>query len=174
MDDYYTTAYSKIREIEASLNVPAEKQLTIQFMDASWGAGNPRDVLGDKSGIAYDDHRYLKWAPISQTKDSYMKTSCSDKFAQDVIVGEWSLAVDSGKEWDPDFDPTKEENKVWYKQWWATQISSYESGLGWVFWSWNAQLGSDWRWGYKAAVEADIIPSNINDAAGLVRCGGEN
>ena len=41
--EFYASAYGKIRETEANLGIPKEKQLTIQYMAESWGAGNPRN-----------------------------------------------------------------------------------------------------------------------------------
>ena len=174
VSEFYATAYNKIRESEANLGVSADKQLTVQFMDQSWGAGNPKDAVAGKDGVAYDDHRYLKWAPIEHSQASYLATSCSDTFGagdnRPVIVGEWSLAVESSVEWAAEWDPTKEENKAFYTQWWAAQVQAYEKELGWVFWSWKTQLGGDWRWGYRAAVEAGVVPKDPNEAAGLAKC----
>ncbi|KAF2477974.1 glycoside hydrolase [Lindgomyces ingoldianus] len=172
---YYATAYAKIRETESQLNVAQGQQLTIQFMDKGWGAGNPVDVIGSKPSVAYDDHRYLKWdTSIEHTKASYIKTSCSDTFGDGgntpLIVGEWSLSVKDDLERTPDFDPSVQSNKAFYTQWWAAQVSAYEKQLGWVFWSWKTQLGDDWRWSYKQAVEAGIVPKDPNQAAQLAKC----
>jgi aryl-phospho-beta-D-glucosidase BglC (GH1 family) len=171
---FYGDAYAAIRATEKTNKVGADQQLTIQFMDKGWGAGNPRDVLQGKNDVAFDNHRYLKWAPIEQSKNSYLSTSCSDTFGQGgnkpLVVGEWSLAVDSSVEWNADWDPTKEENKAFYKQWWAAQVQAYEKELGWTFWSWKTQLGGDWRWSYSAAVEAGVIPTDVGQAAGLAQC----
>lgn len=176
VSEYYAKAYDTIRSTEKDANISADKQLTIQFMDKAWGAGNPKDVLQGKDGIAFDEHRYLKWAPIEQNKDTYLSTSCSDNPGEDgdnkpVIVGEWSLAVDSNVERNPDWDPSKEENKDFYRTWWANQVHSYEKSLGWTFWSWKTELGDDWRWSYSAAVEAGVIPKNPEEAAGMAKCG---
>jgi hypothetical protein len=174
VSSFYGTAFKKIRAVESQLNIPSEKQLTVQFMDSAWGAGNAKDAVGGASGVAYDDHRYLKWAPIEQSKDSYIKTSCSDTFGQDgnspVIIGEWSLSPDSAVEWTDAWNPTKEENKKFYTRWWAAQTIAYEKNMGWVFWSWKTQLGDDWRWSYRAAVEAGVIPTDPSKAAGLAMC----
>ena len=170
--EFYATAYSKIRETEAGLNVSDDKKLTIQYMDEGWGAGNPRDAVPDKNDVAFDDHRYLKWANIEQSMPSYIATSCSDTFGGNnnspIIVGEWSLAVGSDVEGTPDWDP--QSHKDWYKQWWGAQVQAYEKGLGWYFWSWKVQLGDDYRWGYRNAVEAGVIPTNPDEAGGLAQC----
>lgn len=171
--EYYTTAYAKIRETEANLSIPDDKKLTIQFMAESWGAGNPRTAVEGKTDVAFDDHRYLKWATnIEQSKPSYIATSCGDTFGGNdnspIVVGEWSLAVDSNQESNPEWEP--QGNKDWYKQWWGAQVQAYEKGLGWFFWSWKVQLGDDYRWGYRNAVEAGVIPQNPDEAAGLAKC----
>ncbi|KAF2796530.1 glycoside hydrolase family 5 protein [Melanomma pulvis-pyrius CBS 109.77] len=174
VSEYYATAHSKIRESETHLNIPAESALTIQFMDSAWGAGNAKDVVGDAPNIAYDDHRYLKWSDIEHTKESYLRTSCTDTFGRDgnspVIVGEWSLAVKSEIENTPEWDPKNADNNQFYQQWWASQVQAYERDIGWVFWSWKSQLGADWRWSYRQAVEANVIPKDPNSAAGIAKC----
>lgn len=170
--EYYANAYTKIRETEQSLGITDDKKLTIQYMANSWGAGNPRDVLQGKTDVAFDDHRYLKWAPIEQSKPSYIATSCSDTFGggdnNPIIVGEWSLAVGDQQEGTPEWSPSN--NKDFYKQWWGAQVQAYEKGMGWVFWSWKAQLGDDYRWSYRAAVEAQVVPENPDEAPGLAKC----
>ncbi|KAF2640280.1 glycoside hydrolase [Massarina eburnea CBS 473.64] len=172
ISEYYATAYGKIRDVEKKLNIPVEKQLTIQFMDKSWGAGNPKDVLNGKSGVAYDDHRYLKWANIENTKKNYLSTSCKDTFGdggnKPTIVGEWSLAAADNIEGTGEWKPST--NKDFYKQWWAAQVQSYEKEMGWVFWSWKAQLGEDYRWCYRCAVEAGVIPKDVGQASSLSKC----
>ncbi|KAF2711760.1 glycoside hydrolase family 5 protein [Pleomassaria siparia CBS 279.74] len=174
VSEYYATAYAKIRESETNKSIPADQQLTIQFMDSAWGAGNAKTVLDSSSGVAYDDHRYLKYSNIEQSKSSYLSTSCSDTFGKDanspVIIGEWSLSVDSDQENDADWTIADPNNTAFYQQWWASQVQAYERGLGWVFWSWKAQLGNDWRWSYSQAVEASIIPKDPSNAAQLANC----
>ncbi|PVI00523.1 glycoside hydrolase family 5 protein [Periconia macrospinosa] len=171
--EFYNNAYTRIRNVETKLGITAaDKQLTIQFMDKAWGAGNPKDVLNGKSGVAYDDHRYLKWAPIEHTKANYIATSCKDTFGdggnKPIIVGEWSLAAADNLENTPEWKPAT--NKDFYKQWWAAQVQAYEREMGWVFWSWKAQLGEDYRWCYRCAVEAGVIPKDPAQAAGLAKC----
>jgi aryl-phospho-beta-D-glucosidase BglC (GH1 family) len=122
---------------------------------------------------SFDDHRYLKWATtIEQSKPSYIATSCSDTFGGNdnspIVVGEWSLAVDDAQEANADWEP--QGNKDFYKQWFGAQVQAYEKGLGWFFWSWKVQLGDDYRWGYRNAVEAGVIPGNPDDAIALAGC----
>lgn len=138
--EYYPKAYQTIREVEADLKVPDEKKLTIQMMDSTWGAGNPRASLPtDATNLAFDNHRYLTYSSTPATKDDYLRTSCNDTFPSNdnnkpLIIGEWSLAIKQEKEWSDEFDPTKEENHDWYRQWWAAQVQAYEKEEGWIFW----------------------------------------
>ena len=172
--EYYKTSLAKIRETERNLKTAPQAALTVQFMDSAWGSGNARDVVGNDPAIAYDDHRYLKWAPIKHSKPSYIATSCSDTFGKDgntpIIIGEWSLAANTDVENTPEWAPQNQANKAFYTQWWAAQVQAYERPLGWVFWSWKSQLGSDWRWCYRCAVEAGVIPKDPSQAAGLSKC----
>ncbi|KAF3045094.1 hypothetical protein E8E12_008575 [Didymella heteroderae] len=124
---YYPKAYSTIRSVESDLKVPKAQALTVQMMDSTWGAGNPRQNLpGDAVGLAFDNHRYLTYSSTPATKKDYLKTSCSDVFSspdnnKPLVVGEWSLAVKQEKEWSNEFSPTNENNHAWYTQWWAAQ-----------------------------------------------------
>lgn len=138
--DYYPKAYQTIRSVEADLKIPAKKKITVQMMDSTWGAGNPRQNLPrDATGLAFDNHRYLTYSETPATKNDYLRTSCSDTFPSSddnkpLIIGEWSLAIKQEKEWSDEFNPTKEENHEWYRQWWAAQVSAYEKEKGWIFW----------------------------------------
>ena len=100
--------------------------------------------------MAYDDHRYLKYAyptiPVSPA--AYLNASCHDDRSGDspLVVGEWSLSPPTDVQDTPDWAP--DSNVEFYKKWWAAQVMSYEQQHGWVFWSWKAQL-NDYRWSYK-------------------------
>ncbi|KAF9696466.1 hypothetical protein EKO04_005538 [Ascochyta lentis] len=175
--DYYPKAYSTIRDVERDLKIPNSKRLTVQMMDSTWGAGNPRQNLPkDASGLAFDNHRYLTYSSTPATKADYLKASCADAFAsQDnnkpLVIGEWSLAIKQDSEWSDEFSPIKQENHDWYRQWWAAQVQAYEKQKGWVMWSWKTELGGDWRWSYSAAVEAGIIPKKqFGKAKAMAKC----
>lgn len=130
-------------------------------MDEMWGSGNPNESIDDLYYAAYDDHRYLKWASVEVSKDSYIKTSCSDNLNSNTptIVGEWSLSVPDDVENNSDW--ATDSNQDFYKNWFAAQLTGYEKQQGWVFWTWKAQLG-DYRWSYQDAVAAGVIPTDLN------------
>lgn len=157
-------------------------------MDTNWGSGDPNEFMKDPYYAAYDDHRYLKYADVEPSKESYIQTSCSDNLDSNspTIVGEWSLSpsekVEKTEGWQP------ESNKDFYKKWFAAQVTSYEKQLGWIFWTWKAEL-DDYRWSYKGmflllsaiclqltrwvldAVEGGVIPKNLDDALDMNVCG---
>lgn len=118
-------------------------------MNTKWGSGNPKEFLDDDTFAAYDDHRYLKWTDVDKNKDSYIEASCNDDRGGDspVVVGEWSLAVNDDVEGDADWDPSTQQD--FYSNWFAAQVMAYEKQQGWVFWTWKADLGDDYRWSYK-------------------------
>lgn len=68
-------------------------------MNDMWNSGNAKAAMPiDATSLAYDDHRYLKWATkINVTHASYLATSCNDnrssKGETPTIVGEFSLSV---------------------------------------------------------------------------------
>ncbi|KAJ2903926.1 putative endo-beta-1,6-glucanase [Zalerion maritima] len=161
--DFYPNAYSKIRAKESDLGIGSNDLLHIQFMSSYWGSGNPNEYLDDLWFCAYDDHRYLKWdSSVAVSKDSYISTSCDDNRLAEwpSIVGEWSISVPDDVEWTDNWNPNS--NTDFYSNWFAAQVKSYEQYTdGWVFWTWKTELG-DYRWGYKDAVEAGIIPTSLD------------
>jgi aryl-phospho-beta-D-glucosidase BglC (GH1 family) len=100
-----------------------------------------------------------------------MTASCEDSLGENTIVGEWSLAVRRDVEWNDAWSPVKQENHVFYRKWCAAQVKAYEKGRGWVFWSWKTELGGDWRWSYRAAVEAGVVPRDVARARARARDG---
>ncbi|KAI0887934.1 glycoside hydrolase family 5 protein [Annulohypoxylon maeteangense] len=175
--NYYPTAWTRIRGVESRLNVAEDHQVHIQMMDQDWGSGNPSSNLPSTTNALYDDHRYLKWDPsVDKTKSAYMSAACSDyRGGNDVIVGEWSISVaddvENGSEFQIDGNPP--DQVEWYQKFWAAQVTSYEKSGGWVFWSWKCNwIGgrNEWRWCYKSAVEAKVIPMDAGSAASLNPC----
>ncbi|KAL3456954.1 glycoside hydrolase superfamily [Aspergillus heterothallicus] len=159
---YYPEAFTRIRNTETSLGVTASDYLHIQMMNEKWGSGNPNEALSDLYFAAYDDHRYLKWdTSVAVNKDSYIAASCNDNRGGNTptIVGEWSLSVPDEVQWTSEWDPST--NKDFYARWFAAQAIAYEKQLGWVFWTWRADLG-DYRWSYKDAVDSGVIPRELD------------
>ncbi|TLS30848.1 hypothetical protein PpBr36_02662 [Pyricularia pennisetigena] len=190
--EFYPKAYQAIRNKESSLGITPNNYLHIQFMNKLWDSGDPQQYLTDNYFAAYDDHRYLKYAlgASQQDHDSYLRASCSDDRSGDaahgwdwpVVVGEWSLSAPfiSGQdsyalEWSDGWHPDKQ--KAFYSRWFRAQVLSYEKHtMGWVFWSWKTELQNggvkDYRWGYKDAVAAGVIPRDLNSIANSGACDG--
>ncbi|OCK83775.1 glycoside hydrolase family 5 protein [Lepidopterella palustris CBS 459.81] len=168
ISEYYPTAYGKIRATESSLGVTANSHIHIQFMDASWGAGDPKASLTNTFFVAYDNHRYLKWDPsVATTQAGYLGASCADNVASDgdtpLIVGEWSISPADAVQTSPAFDIADSANAAFYTSWWAAQVLAYEKQEGWIFWAWKAQL-ADYRWSYSEAVQKGIVPTDPDQA----------
>lgn len=67
-----------IKNAEARLNVSPANALNIQYMNKNWNSGDPKQYLTSQVSVAYDDHRYLKYANISPiSQDSYLNNSCN-------------------------------------------------------------------------------------------------
>ena len=173
---YYPTAWNRIRAAENSLGVPQSSRIHIQMMNEKWGAGNPLAGLSDLWYAFYDDHHYVKWTDtVPATRDAYMRHSCTDSRSGNwkVVVGEWSISPADENNYE--FDINRSDAKDWYRKWWLAQTISYEKVQGWIYWSWKVQnIGGrmDWRWGYKNAVDAGVIPRNANAAVGSTACNG--
>ncbi|KAI0394206.1 glycoside hydrolase family 5 protein [Xylariaceae sp. FL0594] len=104
--NYYPTAWRRIRAREAKLGVKDSEKLHIQYMDETWGSGDPKKNLPETKFAFYDDHRYYKWDPtIATTQEGYISAVCGDnRGGSDTIVGEWSLAVADEVQYSPEFD----------------------------------------------------------------------
>ncbi|KAI5800166.1 glycoside hydrolase superfamily [Peziza echinospora] len=161
VNEYYPTAWKRIRAVEGELRIPQEKRLHIQTMSEKWGAGDARPMLSTIPGVnltlaLYDDHHYIKYLPnqIHARKDYLLNACTTDRGSSlPVLAGEWSLS--SEKEDEPEFTIEDAENKEWYRKFWIAQTGAYEKQMGWVFWSWRTQEirgRVDWRWSYRDAV----------------------
>ena len=156
-NEYYPGAFERIRAAESKANVPSDKALHIQMMDAAWDSGDPNEYLTDNDTFrAYDDHRYLKYDDkVGNTLSDYLRASCPDDIDGDsngpTIVGEFSLSPKTELQNHRDF-ATTDANKAWYTQWFEAQVQAYEKPMGWIFWSWRADL-NDWRWSYKGELD---------------------
>ncbi|KAF1952937.1 glucan 1,3-beta-glucosidase precursor [Byssothecium circinans] len=167
---YYPQALASVRAAEASLNIPVNERLHVQFMDSLWGAGSPRSNLPSDNGIVFDDHNYVGGAveaghPNPKQADYMWYTCYDDNRLSDnntpKLVGEWSLTVNH--ESDPEFNWQNDNNAAFYKQWFIAQQRLYEQTNGWIFWTWKNQL-NDPRWDYSYLVFKEWVPK---DAAGL-------
>ncbi|QDS69220.1 hypothetical protein FKW77_001058 [Venturia effusa] len=178
ISDYYPKAYDAIRAAESAISVSPTNQLHIQFMSKTWGSGDPSANLpSGASGVSFDNHRYVKWDnSVAHNQAAYLKASCFDNVSASgetsLVVGEWSLSVPDDLENTPAWqvmDSTA--NHAFYQKWFKAQAQAYEKQAGWIFWSWKAELG-DWRWSYRDAVNAGIIPKNLDDIYSGGVCNG--
>ncbi|KAK5083854.1 hypothetical protein LTR05_006360 [Lithohypha guttulata] len=173
---YYPRAWTTIRNKEAALSISKDGQLHIQMMDKKWNSGDPNEFLPDRTfwHAAYDDHQYVKYTDAKVSHQGYLDFSCKDDRSGNwpVIVGEWSLSVNSDVEHNSDWDPNNDANKDFYRKWFAAQIMAYEKGqaIGWCFWSWSTSGLNDPRWDYQKGIDAGIILKNIDDAYTIGAC----
>jgi hypothetical protein len=187
------TAEQSIRNAESALGVTANSYLHIEPMNGLWGSGDPNQYLTNTYFTAYDDHRYLKYdSSVAVSHSSYLSNSCNANRNSDnetpTIVGEFSLSPPTDVQDNSDWSTSSQT--AFYKQWFAAQVTNFESNTeGWVFWSWKTQLG-DYRWSYQGmlligknsveqgadirldAVAAGVIPTNIQDVFNEGACNG--
>lgn len=175
MNQYYPAAWSAIRDAESAAGVGSNDALHIEMMNEIWGGGDPNSALSDTTFASYDDHRYLKWdTSVTVSQSAYLSDSCTNNRNSDnetpTIVGEFSISVPDDVADTSDWDTTTQQ--AFYKQWFAAQVSTYEADTsGWIFWCWKTELG-DYRWSYQDAVNAGVIPTDINDALSSGACNG--
>ncbi|KAL4979632.1 glucan endo-1,6-beta-glucosidase B [Aspergillus desertorum] len=149
ISSYYPNAFARIRNTESSLGITSNNYLHIQMMNEKWGSGDPTESLTDNYFAAYDDHRYVKYdSSIAVDKESYISASCADDRG-----GNWPTIHTA--DWEPS------SNTDFYARWFAAQAIAYEGQDGWVFWSWKEELG-DYRWSYVDAVDAGVIPKDLD------------
>ncbi|RSL47209.1 hypothetical protein CEP54_013523 [Fusarium duplospermum] len=167
--NFYPKAFHRIQAMEGYLDVAESDRLHIQFMGKSWGAGDPREYLPESNLLFFDAHRYLSFDNrIAGNKKSYIETACDDYMGKNVYVGEWSLSVNSTLKNTDEFKVDGQE--TWYRHYWAAQVESFEKSDGWFFWSWKCDGKVDWRWCYKSAVAAGVIPKDAGKAASISPC----
>ncbi|OXV05484.1 hypothetical protein Egran_06748 [Elaphomyces granulatus] len=169
--EYYPQAFQRIRDAETKLQIQPNKYLHVQMMDKRWGSGDPNQALNDTSYAAYDSHTYLMFSNTPVDKDTYIKTSCNDDRSgnQPTIVGEFSMGVPQKFTSTQEWTSKNPNNTEFYQKWFAALISKYEKQLGWCFWSWKTELG-DYRWSYDEAVQAGVIPMDVNTALQMDVC----
>lgn len=159
-ESYYKDAWDRVHTKEDDLGVTGDAQVHLLAMNDNWGSGNPTEWMNGWY-VAYDDHRYLKYdTSVGVSQSAYLSASCNDASQSDSpgIVGEFSLSPPDDVQWTNAWTPST--NTAFYAKWFAAQVSSYEAhNLGWFFWSWKTELG-DYRWSYKEAVAAGVIPQD--------------
>ncbi|KAK6358098.1 hypothetical protein TWF730_007453 [Orbilia blumenaviensis] len=179
VSEFYPKAWKRIRYVERELKVKKSRRLHVMFMDEMWGSGNPnqavKEVVEEGEMMSYDYHKYVKWdTSVTPTRESYMKYSCTAELGckKPLVVGEWSLSVPDDLQESEMFKIDGADAVEWFGKWFVAQQQMYErSGLGWVFWNWKTELG-DWRWGYRDAVRAGVIPKNLGESVKWDVCGG--
>ncbi|KAF7925440.1 uncharacterized protein EAE97_010521 [Botrytis byssoidea] len=174
ISQFYPAAYKAIRAAEAAAGVQPNNFLHVQAMDQGWGSGDPNSGLAGGVSLAYDEHRYLKWSNVAVSQTAYLQSSCTynpiSSTGGPTVVGEFSLSppdnVQDTAGW------TTSTQGAFYKKWFEAQVMGYENhALGWIFWTWKAQL-NDYRWSYLDAVNAGVIPKDLNSVAGSGACNG--
>lgn len=178
ISEFYPKAYAAIRAAESAISVPPANQLHVQFMSKGWGSGDPSANLpAGASSVWFDNHRYIKFdGSVARTQDAYLNASCSDHLSipgeTSLVIGEWSISVADDVENTPAWQvKDSTANYEFYKKWFKAQTRAYEKQAGWIFWSWKAELG-DWRWSFRDAVMAGIIPKNLDEIYAGDACDG--
>lgn len=171
---FYPNAYNGIRQVESGLKV--KDKLHVQFMGSAWGAGNPKEFLpSGAESVAFEDHRYQKWdSSIALTHEAFISDACtSDRNPNNetpMLVTEWAISPPDSVE---NSDPAWRRdggNDDFYRKWFRAQVTGYErTTAGWTYWNWKAELG-DWRWSYRDAVAAGIVPKDLSGVAGSGAC----
>ncbi|GAA6032847.1 hypothetical protein JCM8097_000826 [Rhodosporidiobolus ruineniae] len=140
--------------------------LTVVYMDYLWWGGNPVSSLPNTNQVAFDDHSYVQYVSnLTQSRAAYLSYSCTHSPALDsrqpalvkpVIVGEWSLATQSAVA--EELGTKSDGAREWFTRWAAAQGRAYEEGAGWFWWTWKTDTLKDYRWDYRFAVEAGVLP----------------
>lgn len=175
--EFYPAAWERIRAKESELGVEAASALHIQMMNQNWGAGDPTSNLEDTTSAAYDAHKYYTWdTSTDKSHDGYMSAACNFDAASDgltpVITGEWSLGVPGEIGSEGDWEVDSENNIDFYADWFLAQTAAFEKQQGWVYWSWKAEQGEDFRWSYQKGVERGVVPTDLSAIGSSAVCDG--
>lgn len=196
--DFYPAAYKRIQAAETKLGIPNSKRLHIQFMvciyssnpsdsksrrltssqGKGWGSGDPRTYLptGSENYTFFDSHRYYSFdTNVPNNKKGYITSACKDNLGGDnLVIGEWSLSVNSSIRTTKEFEIDNRPDQVeWYRAYWAAQAQAFERSGGWIFWTWKCNKINkinEWRWCYKSAIRAGVIPEDARKGNELSPC----
>ncbi|KAH7037723.1 glycoside hydrolase superfamily [Microdochium trichocladiopsis] len=172
---FYPDAYNAIRAKESQLGIPRNDALHVGFMNTLWGSGNPKEFLPSGAfSTIFEDHRYVKFDPsVPKTHDDYIRDACTNDRSSPgedpTVVTEWSISPpdENTSYWD-----RSDANKAFFQKWFRAAVIGYERfTLGWTFWTWKYQ-SDDWRWSYKGALDAGVIPWDLNTVASSGACNG--
>ncbi|KAH8110599.1 exo-beta-1,3-glucanase [Phellopilus nigrolimitatus] len=53
-----------------------------------------------------------------------------------------------------------DDYKTFLRKFWEAQVSAYETGYGWIQWTWKTEVGTGEEWTYKAGLDNDWIPND--------------
>lgn len=183
VSSYYPTVMQTIRSTEQSLGINCRTRglsssrnrltkrgytdcLNIMYMDQWWGAGDPTANLPQPmSHVIFDDHRYFAYNPnADQTRQQVLSDACNQgplsQSSTPVMFGEFSLALSNEN---GQFSISCSGGKEFYQQYIASEISTFEKGLGWTFWTYKTE--TDFAWSYSKAVQQGIIPADATQIA---------
>jgi len=172
---FYPKAYTAIRDKERQLSIPANDALHVGFMNTLWGSGDPKQFLpSGHFNTIFEDHRYVKYdTSVPKLHNDYIRDACTNDRSSagedPTVVTEWSISPpdENTSYWD-----RSDANKAFFEQWFRAFVIGFErSTLGWTFWTWKYQ-SDDWRWSYKGALEAGVIPRDLNSIASSGACNG--
>ncbi|KAM0750485.1 glycoside hydrolase, partial [Meredithblackwellia eburnea MCA 4105] len=137
LDSYYPAAQKAIRDAETALGVtrPCFK-LVNAGLPIYWGSGDPTSKLSTTDHTVYEDHDYVTWITSDQSRKGYMSYSCSDGMRGETpIFYHINYSILTSKVQLSEFGLESSGAKQWYSQWASAQLTAYEKGAGWLFWS---------------------------------------
>ncbi|KAG8683550.1 exo-1,3-beta-glucanase, partial [Ceratobasidium sp. 395] len=110
----------------------------------SYASKNLPTVVGEWSNAMTDCAKYLNGRPNGARYDG--------TFTGSTKVGDCGPKTGSGLDF-------TDEYKTELRKFWEAQATAYEYGkLGWIFWTWKAEIAAEWS--YQAGLAGGWIPKN--------------
>ncbi|KAG8931005.1 exo-1,3-beta-glucanase [Tulasnella sp. 418] len=114
----------------------------------SWtkSAGSLWTVVGEWSLAAYDCAPYLNGRGVGSRYDGTYPGSSK--------LGDCAAFTGDGSHF-------FREYKDFLRRFWEAQVTSFEKGQGWIYWTWKTEKAHEWS--YSAGLEHGWIPKDVND-----------
>ncbi|KDN44126.1 glycoside hydrolase family 5 protein [Tilletiaria anomala UBC 951] len=148
MDQHIYTVFSP-QEVSQSKS-SRFKQICSHRNDIKNNQGNLWTVIGEWTVAPTDCAKYLNGRGVGARYDgSYPGSS---------YVGDCSTKTGDGSNFSSSY-------KAFLAQMFATQISVYETGSGWIMWTWKTEQAADWD--YQRGLAGGWIPKKLDNPSNV-------
>ncbi|KDQ12583.1 glycoside hydrolase family 5 protein [Botryobasidium botryosum FD-172 SS1] len=178
---YWQTSYDTIRGQGDLLEVIHDAFQSLDYWNGFMSGSN---------NVALDTHQYQVFSDdqVAMSYDDHVNAACAlgqglASFTQNnfpVVVGEWTTAPTdcatylNGRGVSARYDNIGDCSTVtgsysnfssdyiaFMRKFWEAQVTAYEQGGGWIYWTWKNEEADDWS--YSRGLQGGWIPQNPDD-----------